>query len=97
MEKAFESSPDFVPSHGQEPGTLIVYNTNHVKWKEIDGRTEITYIVDFFTVEDFKSDQRKKLGTITGSCWDDSFEVCATQILAEAKAIAARGANENSN
>ncbi len=54
-----------------------------VKWKTTSGgRTRVTYKVEFSSIND------EKIGTSTGSCWDDSLEKCAAQIVKHAKIAA---------
>jgi hypothetical protein len=83
LERALESSPDFTLSSGKKPGSLVITIPTHVGWKQIDGRTQVTYIVEFTSVTS------EKVGKTSGSCWDDSLAKCADQIVKEAK-IAAR-------
>ncbi len=83
IENAFQASPDFALSRGKKPGTLIVTIPANVGWKQIGGRIEVRYTVEFASAED------QKFGNSVGSCWDDSLAECASRILDDAR-IAAR-------
>jgi len=84
MENAFKSSPDFQLNSGKKPGTLVVTIPSNVKWKQIGGRTQILYSVEFTSIQD------QKLGSSTGSCWDDKVASCALKILKDAKMPSAK-------
>jgi hypothetical protein len=88
LDSEFASTPDFVGSSGERPGTLIVSIPTNVNWKERGKKTEV-----FYTVE-FKSTNGKELGTKKGACWENDFRTCATQIVRQAK-IAARKLTAN--
>jgi hypothetical protein len=88
LEGAFESSPDFRLSSGKEAEKLVVTIPTHVGWKQLGRRTRVLYTIDFSSVDN------QKLGTSTGSCWDDAFAKCAARIVKDAK-IAARKIRPN--
>jgi hypothetical protein len=85
LEIALKSSRDFTLSNGKKPGSLVIGIPEHVGWKETSGgRTRVTYEVEFSSVNN------KKIRHAMGSCWDESLEKCATQIVREAKIAALR-------
>jgi hypothetical protein len=57
LDREFASSPDFVVSSDEKPGTLIVSIPANVDWKEKGKRTRVFYKVEF------KSTNGRKLGT----------------------------------
>jgi len=79
LESAFRLSPEFTVSSGKKPGTLIVTIPTHVKWKQIDRRTQVLYTVKFASTEN------QNIGTSTGSCWGDALKKCADHIVKDAK------------
>ncbi len=83
LESAFESTPDFVPSYGKRAGTLVVTIPTNVSWKgkEINKRTRVFYTVEFTSADD------KKLRTRKGSCWNEDFATCASQIVKQARIV----------
>lgn len=83
LENAFKSSPDFHLSSEKEPRSLVVTIPTNVGWKQFGRRTKILYTVEF------ASSDNHSLGESKGSCWDDEFSRCATQVVKHAK-IAAR-------
>jgi hypothetical protein len=83
LENAFRSSPDFSPSSGKKPKTLIVSIPTNVDWKQVGRRTRVLYTVTFSSADN------EKLGASSGSCWDNAFAKCAAQIVKDAK-ISAR-------
>jgi hypothetical protein len=85
IESALDSSSEFVKSHDNEPGALIVLIPTNVDWKNVGSRTQVLYKVEFRTTSDHI------VAKSNGSCWDDSLGDCADQIVKGAKK-AARGA-----
>jgi hypothetical protein len=83
LEGAFRSSPNFTISSGKKPGTLLVTIPTHVRWKEIGGRTQVRYTVEFASADN------QSIGRSRGTCWDDALAECAAHIVRDAK-IAAR-------
>ena len=83
LERTLESSPDFTLSSGKKPGSLVITIPTHVAWKQIGGRTQVTYVAEF------TSDTSEKVGKTSGSCWDDALAKCVDRIVKKAK-IAAR-------
>jgi len=82
VESAFKSR-DFILGSGRKPGTLVVTIPANVRWNKVGKRAQVIYTVEFSSVDN------QKIGTNTGSCWDDKLAKCATQIVEDAK-IAAR-------
>jgi hypothetical protein len=78
LEATFRASPAFVLSSGKKPGTLVVTIPTHVGWKQIGGRNQVLYTVEFTSADG------RNLGTATGSCWDDALSECADQIIRDA-------------
>lgn len=83
LESAFKASKDFNLSSGKKPGTLVVTISTHVAWKQIGARNQVLYTVGFASTDDHK------IGTSTGSCWDDALAKGAAQIMKDAR-LAAR-------
>jgi|ERR1043165_697316 hypothetical protein len=83
LDREVASTPEFISSYGEKPGTLIVRIPTNVNWKENREGTTVFYIVEF------KSTTGKKLATKKGSCSENDLKTCATQIVRQAK-IAAR-------
>lgn len=83
LESALSKSSEFTLSSGKKPGTLILTIPTNVHWKKIGARTKVSYIAEFTSVEN------TSLGSAKGSCWDDNFVKCASNILKQAK-VAAR-------
>jgi len=79
LQTAFGSSSAFALSSGKKAGTLVVNIPSNLQWKEINGRTQVLYTVDFTSVDG------RKLGTMKGSCWEDSLSECAAKVTAEAR------------
>ena len=84
LESAFKSSPDFTLSSGKKPGTLVVTIPTNVDWKQIGGRTQVLYTVEFSSAEN------QNVGASRGSCWDDEMAKCAAQIVSDAKTAAGK-------
>ena len=84
VENKFKSSSDFVPSSGKKPGTLIVTIPTHVEWTQNGTRTQVRYRVEF------SSNDGVGIGKNSGSCWDDNFSACATEIYGGAQRAAHR-------
>jgi hypothetical protein len=83
VENEFDRSPNFVFGSGKKPGTLVVTIPTNVEWKLVGKRTQVFYSVEFATADN------EVISKSSGSCWEDMFEKCATQIVDEAK-LAAR-------
>lgn len=81
---AVRASPDFTLSTGERPGSLIVTIPTNVHWKQVDGRIQVLYKVEFTSTDG------RKLGNGAGSCWDSALSNCAAHILADAKIAASR-------
>ena len=79
VETAFEHSPNFTPSSGKKPGTLIVTVPDNVGWAKKSGRTKALYTVEYTSVDG------KKLLKKSGSCWEDELSKCALNIVKNAK------------
>lgn len=79
VETAFEHSPDFTPSSGKKPGTLIVTVPDNVGWAKKSGRTKALYTVEYTSVDG------KKVLEKSGSCWEDELSKCAFNIVKDAK------------
>ena len=61
LDSEFASTPDFVASSGERPGTLIVTIPTNVDWKDSGKRTRVFYIAEF------RSTNEKKLGGMKGA------------------------------
>ena len=82
VESAFRSSADFALSSGKRPGTLMVAIPSRVRFKQVDGRTQVLYDATFSTTDG------QNLAASTGSCWDDALMTCALKIVKDSKAAA---------
>jgi len=82
LDREVASTPEFIVSIGEKPGTLIVRIPTNVNWKENGQGTTV-----FYTVE-FKSTSGKKLATKKGACSENDLKTCATQIVRQAKIVA---------
>lgn len=78
-EDAFESTSDFELSSEQKANTLVVTIPTNVAWKKTGKRIRVVYTVEFTAVDE------SKLRTASGSCWNDQFVNCATQIVKHAR------------
>ena len=47
LESGFKSSSDFIVSSGKKPGTLFVTIPTNVAWKQVSGRTKVSYTVEY--------------------------------------------------
>ena len=81
VESKFKASSDFVLSSGKKPGTLIVTIPTHVSWTHSGTRTHVRYKVEF------SSNEGAGLSRSSGSCWDDNFAACASQIYGSAQKV----------
>jgi hypothetical protein len=79
IERAFRLSADFTLSSGRKPGTLIVTIPTNVDWKQVGGRTQVLYTVEFTSSDDHN------LGSSKGSCWEGALVICAEQIVNQAR------------
>jgi len=82
LENAFKSSPRFSLSFGKKPKTLIVSIPTNVEWNKVGKKTQVLYTVEFSLADN------QKIGTSTGSCWDNAFAKCAAQIVKDAETAA---------
>ena len=82
LENAFKSSPRFRLSFGKKPKTLIVSIPTNVEWNKVGKKTQVLYTVEFSSADN------QKIGTSTGSCWDNAFAKCAAQIVKDAETAA---------
>jgi hypothetical protein len=92
IETASKSSADLrLVAAGLEPGTLILRIPTNVPWKKVGGRVRALYTIEFSSANglNWTADARV-LGTSKGSCWEDRLEVCAAQIIKDARGIARR-------
>jgi len=83
LEEAFGKSPDFTPSYGQKPNTLIVAIPTNVDWKEVGKRTRVLSRIEFLW-----SKNNRILGTSTLACWDDMLARCVEKVVKDAKRAA---------
>jgi len=81
---ALRSSPSFRLSSGKKPRTLVVTIPTHLKWKQIGGRTQVLYTVQFASTDE------QNIGASTGSCWDDALAKCAAHIVKDTKSAAGK-------
>lgn len=84
LEATFRASPALVLSSGKKPGTLVVTIPTHVGWKQIGGRNQLLYTVDFTSADG------RNLGTTTRACWDDALGECAAHIVKDAESAMKR-------
>jgi hypothetical protein len=89
LDSEFASTPDFVVSSGEKPGTLIVCIPTNVNWKDQGKKTRVFYTVEYKSIND------KKLGAMKGECWENDFRVCASQIVMKAKKAARKLSTEH--
>jgi len=82
VDRAFLRSPDFKPSNGRKPGTLIVHIPTNVDWRRIGNRLQVLYVVEF------SSTNGQKLGVHKGSCWENQLAECADRIVKDSKSAA---------
>ena len=83
VESELERSPNFAIGSGKKPGTLVVTIPANVEWKLVGKRTQVFYNIEFATANN------EIISKSSGSCWEDAFEKCASQIVEDAR-IAAR-------
>jgi hypothetical protein len=55
--------------------SLLITIPHSVKWKRIGVRTQISYDVEFSTID------AKILEKSNGSCWEDDLDTCTASIL----------------
>ena len=84
VESEFERSPNFAIGSGKKPGTLVVTIPTNVEWKLVGKRTQVSYNIEFATADN------ETISKSSGSCWENAFEKCATQIVEDAKVAARR-------
>ena len=77
--QAFSKSTDFTLEIANKPRILIVKIPANVKWKKVDGRTNVLYRVELSLTD------KRDLGVSDGSCWEDRLNDCAAQIFSEAR------------
>ncbi len=82
LENAFRSSSLFLLTAERRPGTLVVTIPSNVGWKQVDGRVQVLYNVEFASVDN------QQVGTSGGSCWDDDLGGCAAKIVKDAQTAA---------
>jgi hypothetical protein len=86
VERAFERSPDFGLSTGQQTGVamiaMIVRIPTNVDWKRAGKRTRVLYRVEFASADN------QIVSKMMGSCRADDLSECADQILNAAKTAA---------
>ena len=82
VERAFERSPEFSLSKGQQTGAMIVRIPTNVDWKQVGKRTRVLYQVEFASADN------QIISKMKGACWDDNLSECADQILKAAKTAA---------
>src|SRR5579859_303387 len=81
LENKFRSSRDFSLNVSNSPAMLVITIPTHVSWKQAGKRTRV-----FYTVE-FASSENQSLGVRKGSCWDDSLDQCAAQVVRDAQVM----------
>ena len=82
VERAFERSPDFTFSTGQQTGAMIVRIPTNVHWKQVGKRTRVLYQVEFASVDN------RLVSRTKGACWDDNVSECADHFLKAGKTAA---------
>jgi len=78
LERAFSRSPKFRLCSGKMRCTLLVTIPHSVKWKRMGVRTQVSYDVEFSTID------AKFLEKSNGSCWEDDLDTCAASIVRSA-------------
>jgi hypothetical protein len=73
----FAATQGYTAAHS--PKRLIITIPTHVQWREIKGRTKITYHVEIASGS--KSIRR------SGSCWETDMPLCAHQVVTAATAF----------
>lgn len=81
LEAAFRAAPEFSLSTGKAPGTLIVTISSNVTSKQDQGRSEVSYSVQFTSVES------QVLGSSNGTCREGRLQECAAHVLTDLKTI----------
>ena len=84
LREAFAASTVFVKSGGKLPGTLVVTIPHELRWNEKGRRIRATYTVEFTDSVD------RRLGSMSGTCWEDDFRSCAQRVVERAKLVAER-------
>jgi hypothetical protein len=81
----FTRSARFTLASSDGPDALVVTIPTHVDWKEVGGKTQVTYQLQL---------QRagRDLGKSSGECWDDELTVCAQKVLRAATVAVAHNA-----
>lgn len=82
LEDLFQSSSEFVLSSGKKPETIVVTIPTHVQWKKIGRRIKVTYDVEF------TSPDNQRIGSSSGSCWENRLKQCAVYIVQDTKRVA---------
>jgi hypothetical protein len=77
LRSAFATAPGFTADASSE--RLVVTIPTHVAWREVGGRTRVTYAVELALGA--QSIRR------TGSCWETDMSICARQIVDAASAL----------
>jgi hypothetical protein len=81
LESTFRQSSGFVVSRNSERGTLVVAIPRNLEWTEVRGRVQAIFEVEFRGVD------IPPLGSSRGSCWENELEVCAAQVLRDAREV----------
>lgn len=71
-------------SRGGQPGSLIILVPKNVAWKAMNQKTEVEYTVEYETLD------KRRLGSSSGSCFDDALTLCANDIVATAIVLAGK-------
>lgn len=81
LQAKFGASTDFALSSGGKKGTLIVSIPSNVLWKQINGRTQMFFVINFMSIDG------RKLGTSKGFCWEEFISTCAAKVVSDARKI----------
>jgi len=80
LEEAFRASSEFALSTGKVPGTLVVTIPTNLTWKQVAGRNEVTYLVQFTGAAS------EPLGSSSGNCGEEQLQQCVAHVLLDARA-----------
>ena len=96
VEKALKRSPDFRLTPISPGRKLVVCVMSNVEWEMASKKTKAKYTVQFLWLNEtsevpeveHRYERAKEISEQTGSCWDRELQLCAVQILRDAKIAA---------
>jgi hypothetical protein len=87
LEDAFGASPRFVFPPGPEPARrLIVYIPDSVAFEQVGARNRLRFVVEFR----IDTTDGPRIGSSTGTCWDDQIADCVALVMQDATRAARR-------